>query len=228
MLNNVSLEQLVYRRDAVLRQPDWTFDSTLGRYRDRATGRFLSKREALALTQRSIANASRELLEITTSLANGVIQLQDWQRRFAQLLKELHLAQYLLGRGGAANVYPADFLVVARILKEEYRFLDAFARDIALGRLSVAQAQARARLYLNKTTTSYWQGDAKAQERASHPQEMRRLLAPVEHCPDCVAYAAAGWVPVGTLPMPCVNCQCGANCRCTVEYRDTPLDQPSR
>jgi hypothetical protein len=34
-----------------------------------------------------------------------------------------------------------------------------------------------------------------------------------------VAYAAAGWVPVGNLPMPGINCQCGANCRCTIEYR---------
>lgn len=219
MLINASLEQLIYRRDAVLRQPDWTFDSTLGRYRDRATGRFLSRREALALTERSVVAASRELQQITDSLLVGSLNLGDWQRRFAQLLKELHLGQYILGRGGAANVYPADFLTVARSLKAEYRYLDAFARDISLGKLSEAQLRARARLYLNKSTTSYWEGHAKAQERASHPLEMRRLLAPVEHCPDCVAYAAAGWVPVGNLPMPGINCQCGANCRCTVEYR---------
>ena len=220
MLINASLEQLIYRQDAVLRQPDWTFDSAIGRYRDRNTGRFLSKREALALTERGILAAGRELQQITDLMLSGGIPLGDWQRRFAQLLKELHLGQYILGRGGAANVYPADFLAVARTLKEEYRYLDAFARDISLGKLSEAQLRARARLYLNKTTSSYWLGNATAQERATHPREMRRLLAPVEHCPDCLAYASAGWVPVGTLPMPGVNCQCGANCRCSVEYRD--------
>lgn len=219
MLINATLEQLVYRQDAVLRQPEWTFDSTIGRYRDRKTGRFLSKREALDLTQRSIVAASREVQQITDALVSGQLLLGDWQRRFAQIIKEVHLAQYILGRGGAANVYPADFLAVARTLKAEYRFLDAFARDIAVGRLSEAQLRARARLYLNKSTTSYWSGDAVAQERASHPMEMRRLLAPVEHCLDCVAYAAAGWVPVGMLPMPGSNCQCGPNCRCSIEYR---------
>jgi hypothetical protein len=221
MLINASLEQLIYRQDAVLRQPDWTFDSTIGRYRDRSTGRFLSKREALALTERGILAAGRELQQITDLMLSGGIPLGDWQRRFAQLLKELHLGQYILGRGGAANVYPADFLAVARVLKEEYRYLDTFAREISLGKLSEAQLRARARLYLNKTTSSYWLGNATAQERASHPREMRRLLAPVEHCPDCLVYASAGWVPVGTLPMPGVNCQCGANCRCSVEYRDS-------
>jgi hypothetical protein len=226
MLINESLEQAIYRQDAILRQPDWTFDGNLGRYRDRSSGRFLSKREALALTQRGIDAAGRELREITDSLIAGVLPLGDWQRRFAQLLKELHLGQYILGRGGAAQVYPADFLTVARTLKDEYRYLDGFARDIAAGKLSEAQLRARARLYLNKTTTSYWQGDGAAQQRATQPMEMRRVLSPVENCPDCLTYASAGWVPVGLLPMPGVNCQCGANCRCSVEYRKG-VDQAS-
>ena len=223
MLKNLSLEQEVYWRDAVYRTPDWSFDATIGRYRDKRTGRFLSKKEALDLTEASVGRAGQILDGLTESLTMGAMSLQDWQREVAKLLKTVHLAQFILGKGGAANTFPADYLVVARTLKSEYQYLDKFAADIASGRLSAAQIKARARLYVNKTRTSYWMGDAMAQDRATQPALMRRILAVAEHCPDCLAYAAAGWVPVGTLPMPCQACECGANCRCSVEYKTDAL-----
>jgi hypothetical protein len=218
-LNLLTLEQEIYRRDAVFRSPDWTYDTRTARYRDKNTGRFLSKRDALLLTQRSVATAAESMATLNNNLAQGVIKLDQWQREFASLLKTVHLAQYILGRGGMQNVFPADFLAVARTLKAEYRFLDGFARDLAAGRLSEAQFRARARLYLNKTVNSYWSGANRAQEVGPQPGEMRRLLAPVENCPECIAYARAGWVPVGTLPMPTERCSCRSNCRCSVDYR---------
>lgn len=218
-LLGLTLEQAVYRRDAVYRQPQWSFDSSLGRYRNAATGRFLSQADALQLTQRSIASAQQEIRSLILSLAQGVLDLGQWQRQFAQLLKELHLGQFVLGRGGLRNTTPENFLEVGRILKAEYRYLEGFGRDLATGRLSVAQATARANLYLAKTRLSYWAGQRQAMAQGPMPAEMRRQLAPVEHCAECVSYAAAGWVPIGSLPLPTVDCSCRSNCRCTVQYR---------
>lgn len=219
MLNALTLEQEIYRRDAVYRQPDWTYDTSLGRYRNSVTGRFLSESNALQLTRRTVATSLQRLNGLVDQLSQGLIRLDQWQRDFAVLLKQTHLAQYILGRGGIRNTYPADFLVVARLLKTEYRYLDAFARDLAAGRLSQAQFKARASLYINKTTSSYWVGKNQAQQAGPRPVEMRRILAPVEHCSECVQYAAASWVPIGTLPMPTESCSCRANCKCVVEYR---------
>jgi len=218
-LNGLTLEQAIYRRDAVYRQPDWSFDTTLARYRNAATGRFLSQADALKLTERSIAAASRELESQVLSLAKGVVTLAEWQRQLAALLKQIHLGQFILGRGGIRNTTPSDFLVVARILKDEYRYLAGFGQDLAAGRLSVAQARARARLYLAKSRLSFWSGQRQALAQGPMPSEMRRILAPVDHCPECVVYARAGWVPINALPMPTVDCSCRSNCRCTVEYR---------
>lgn len=215
----LTLEQAVYRRDAVYRQPDWSFDTSTARYRNSATGRFLSQVDALQLTQRNIAAASAELEAQVLALAQGVTALGDWQRSLALLLKQLHLGQFILGRGGIARTTPADFLAVGRILKDEYRYLEAFGRDLAAGRLSVAQAGARARLYLAKSRLSFWAGQRQAQAQGPGPSEMRRLLAPVEHCPECLTYARAGWMPLNALPLPTVDCSCRSNCRCTVEYR---------
>lgn len=217
--SGLTLEQAVYRRDAVYRQPQWSFDTTLGRYRNATTGRFLSQADALQLTQRSIAGAQQELQSLMLSLAQGVVDLGQWQRQFAQLLKELHLSQFILGRGGLRHTTPENFLEVGRILKAEYRYLEAFGRDLATGRLSVAQATARAGLYLAKARLSYWAGQRQAMAQGPMPAEMRRLLAPVEHCRECVSYAAAGWVPINSLPLPTVDCSCRSNCRCRIEYR---------
>lgn len=218
-LTGLSLEQAVYRRDAVYRQPSWSYDTTLARYRNNTTGRFLSERDALQLTQRTISTAQDDLDQLVTQLDQGVIDLATWQRQFAGMLKEVHLAQYILGRGGLRHTAPADFLEVGRTLKAEYRYLEGFGRDLAAGRLSLAQARARARLYLAKTRLSFWSGQRQAQRQGPMPTEMRRILAPVEHCPECLAYARAGWMPLNALPLPTVDCSCRSNCRCTVQYR---------
>ena len=176
MLRNLTLEQEVYRRDAIYRQPDWSYDTTLGRYRDATSGRFLSEKEALQLTQKSVLRAREEIQGLTTDMLQRITTLADWQRQVAQVIKEVHLAQYILGRGGIKNTTPADFLVVARTLKGEYAYLDQFARQLASGRISEPMLRARINLYLNKTVGSYWAGHREAQSRATTPGEMRRHL----------------------------------------------------
>lgn len=218
-LNRWSVEQLVRRHDALYRQPEWSYDTTLARYRNQRSGRFLSQADALALTQRSITQAQRDLDGLMDQLDQRVLPLDQWQRQFAALIKQMHLAQYILGRGGLARTTPADFLELARLLKAEYRYLDSFGRDLSTGQLSLAQAKARARLYLAKSRLSYWAGHQQAQKQGPMPTEMRRLLAPVDHCPECLRYAQAGWVPLGQLPLPTVDCSCQSNCRCRVDYR---------
>jgi hypothetical protein len=56
-------------------------------------------------------------------------------------------------------------------------------------------------------------------EQGGH-REMRRISRRDKRvCPDCRYYDSLGWVPIGSLPMPGVNCQCHDRCRCTFEYR---------
>lgn len=49
--------------------------------------------------------------------------------------------------------------------------------------------------------------------------EMRRTLHAKESCPDCVGYAAQGWQPIGSLPLPTEESQCGNRCECQVAYQ---------
>jgi hypothetical protein len=51
-------------------------------------------------------------------------------------------------------------------------------------------------------------------------KEMRRVAKlDKKTCIDCKNYDAAGWVPIGELPMPGKGCRCYDRCRCYLEYR---------
>lgn len=51
-------------------------------------------------------------------------------------------------------------------------------------------------------------------------KEMRRIaILDGRVCLDCKNYDAAGWQPIGSLPMPGKGCRCCDNCRCRIEYR---------
>jgi hypothetical protein len=50
--------------------------------------------------------------------------------------------------------------------------------------------------------------------------EMRRVAKNDKRsCPDCKNFDAAGWQPIGGLPMPGRECRCYDHCRCFIEYR---------
>ena len=51
-------------------------------------------------------------------------------------------------------------------------------------------------------------------------KEMRRSCRrDARTCPDCNSYDAAGWQPIGSLPMPGRGCRCWDRCRCHIDYR---------
>ena len=77
-------------------------------------------------------------------------------------IKNEHLAQYMVGRGGKAQMTPRDYGIIGAILKEQYRYLDGFAADLAAGKLTPAQAIARARLYILNAQQSFWRGRSQA------------------------------------------------------------------
>jgi hypothetical protein len=50
--------------------------------------------------------------------------------------------------------------------------------------------------------------------------EMRRVAKKDKRtCPDCKGFNAAGWQPIGSLPMPGRDCRCYDRCRCHIDYR---------
>ena len=197
---------------------EWSYDPISGRYR-RPSGQFMSEKAIAALLDGRIDKLSDNLRRYTRMLIDGNITLDQWQGSIREALKAAHIQATVLGHGGRDGLGPAEYGRIGQRLRSEYGYLQQFARDILSGRVSPAMALARVQLYAESVRGSYWEGTTIRQERQGYSL-MRRVLDPLaQHCGDCLRYAAAGLVPIGSLPMPGQRCECRARCKCSVQYK---------
>lgn len=141
-----------------------------------------------------------------------------WYEGMTRTIIRSHIQATIAGKGGLLRTGISDWRRVAGQIQQELTYLRTFAIAVAAGGLTAAQIAARSALYSNHAQVSYWSALDAGQKQRGFTQE-RRVLGAAEHCPDCVGYAAQGWVPIGTLPAPGDGSVCRANCKCTKEYR---------
>jgi hypothetical protein len=65
----------------------------------------------------------------------------------------------------------------------------------------------------------YTQGVMSNKQRTGFKEVKRDCRCDKKSCNDCQNWAAMGWQPIGTLPLPGERCQCLFNCRCALDYR---------
>ena len=154
---------------------------------------------------------------VNAKLFNGEIDTASWMREQAAQLKQAHINMFALGFGGHARLGASEYGSIGNRLRGEYGFLRQFAQDIEDGKLSEAQINARADQYYQSLWQTYEIGREKAHVQDGFEWE-RRYTSVGEVCPDCVAFAAKGWQPIGSLPAPGDQSRCRANCRCWKEF----------
>jgi hypothetical protein len=197
---------------------EWSYDTNLGRYR-RPSGQFMSEKAVMALVDGRIDKLGQQLRRFTQMLADGNITIDQWQGSIREAIKAAHIQATVLGHGGKDGMGSAEYGRIGQRLRAEYGYLQKFAGDILAGRVSTAMALARVQLYAESVRGSYWEGSSIRQERQGYSL-MRRILDPqAQHCDDCLRYARAGLVSMGSLPMPGQRCECRSRCRCSVEYK---------
>ena len=196
---------------------EWTYDANLGRYR-RPSGQFMSQKAVMALVDGRIDKLGQNLRRFTQMLADGNITIDQWQGSVREAIKAAHIQATVLGHGGKAGMGSAEYGRIGQRLRAEYAYLQNFASDILAGRVSAAMALARVQLYAESVRSSYWEGASIRQGKQGYSL-MRRILDPqAQHCDDCLRYARAGLVAMGSLPMPGQRCECRSNCKCQVQY----------
>jgi len=197
---------------------EWSYDANLGRYR-RPSGQFMSEKAVMALIDGRIDKLGQDLRRFTEMMIDGNITIDQWQGSVREAIKAAHIQTTILGHGGRESMGSAEYGRIGQRLRAEYRYLQNFAGDILAGRVSAAMALARVQLYAESVRSSYWEGASNRQAQQGYSL-MRRILDPqAAHCDDCVRYARAGLVPLGSLPMPGQRCECKARCKCSVQYK---------
>lgn len=137
-----------------------------------------------------------------------------FRRTMAQAIQRAHTAAYIAGTAERLKVSPAAVRGLSRAERRELqktvdaqlKYLDGFAADLKAGRLTPAQAQARAALYAGPARGTFYgarypglpfyptQGsECRANCRCSweeHDDGYHWALGAAEHCPTCVGRAA--------------------------------------
>ena len=178
----------------------------------------LSKPAQERLSRAVVQDHALSIKEVTSRWADGRLGIPAWHKAMRADLKNLYIQNYLLGRGGKAQLTPADYGSIGGMLKEQYRYLDNFAKELVAGTVTPAQAAMRAEMYARSAKEAHERGKARAWGEAADIE--RWIVAPMlEHCEDCLAFEAQGWQPRGNFPFPGAGeTRCLTNCGCHKEY----------
>ena len=198
----------------------WQWDASSRRYRNTDTGRYLSNKQMLGLRDTFSARQAEKVRHLASRVSSG-LTVAEWERDMRSTIRNATVDQYVLGRGGRNAMTQSDWGRVGRLVKEQYKYANAFAADIAAGKLSAEQIAARSALYMASSTDAYERGRASAFQGLRLPAypadgsqqcksnckcywdiqdegdryECTWTLAPAEHCETCLSNAGE-WSPL--------------------------------
>jgi hypothetical protein len=173
----------------------YNYDNRAQRWRDSASGKFLSG-DAVNAEMFRHSDATHSTLEsLTRQLYDKQISLSQWQIAVASELKDAHLAQAMFAAGGR----------------------NKFAADIASGKVSEAMALSRVAHYGDSSKASYWNEYI---ERSDGLLDWNDVPDDRE-CDVCPQIAAGGPYTKETIPSSPGDGKtpCKGRCRCTVSRR---------
>jgi len=141
----------------------WAWNKAASRYQNVETGQFMARKEVLGYVEKSITASGQATDILASYVADGLLAPGDFYSLMAREVKGEYLRQYMLGRGGRAQMTQADWGSIGGMLKEQYNpYLKNFVNEIAQGRLSEGQIRARARMYINSAREAFERANARA------------------------------------------------------------------
>ncbi len=168
------------------------WDELVGRYRDER-GRFVSKETVYIYVNQSIKISGNVVSSLATFVYEGNISVNDWMNSMRQEIKDEYIRQYLSFAGGREAMTQADWGRIGGMLGEQYKYLDNFANDIASGKLTEAQINARSQMYINSAREAREKSRKISAEKAGFDEVYWELNPQLENCPDCVEFNGMDW-----------------------------------
>lgn len=203
----------------------YTYSRPAARYRDTATGKFVSRARITSLLEQNVNTAEDRLSQIIQSVAAKELAPGPAQVLIRDELRRLNLSNAALGKGGIDRLDFSDYGRVGRQLRDSYQRMSNLMHDVQSGKATLPQALNRVQGYVLEARQQFFAAERAALRQSDGRFEERRRLHANESCVDCVNYAGMGWQPMGTLPLPGQASRCGSRCRCTIERREI-TEQP--
>lgn len=199
--------------------PGWGWNEVAQRYIHE--GRFVSPTQVRGAIDAFVEGTSDRLKALTLELRSGSLTLGQWQTAMASEIKASHLASAVAANGGWANMTPESFGQVGGLLKEEFKYLNRFASQIAEGAPTAnVDSDAilnRVALYGEAPRHTYEEARLTNERDSGFDIEWNELGA-ADHCDECVDWTEMGEVATGTIPLPGER-TCGNKCHCRVRRR---------
>ena len=198
------------------------------RYRDDTTGRYLPARAVRADLDRFVDRAGRESARaLTEQLRDGRIALPEWQTAMARAVKNINYAAVAAASGGVENMTAVERGRAGAIIREQYKHLRNFAKDIETGKQPLdGRALRRADMYMDAARGSY-HDQKRAAEAAAHPgavMMIRSIRHPGDSCRQCVELHGK-WFKMGDPEyVPVGRRLCRTSCRCGEETATVDAD----
>jgi hypothetical protein len=203
----------------------YTYDKASATYQK--NGKAVPRETVRADAEYHALVTSNQLKSLTRKALRSGMAADDFEEKFAAILKRSHIQAGIAGRGGKDNTHLVHYGAMGRELKEQYRLLRGFVDDMVDGKLTEKQALARAKQYGSSTLKSFSVAELSAIEESNIGEGWRRLTPGVQHCESCSAHATAGFVPVSEIVAIGADCQCGGNCRCVITWRAARVSKQS-
>jgi hypothetical protein len=194
----------------------YRWNEVAGRY-IAPNGQFVSFEQIRLYLDATLDTSEQKVLSLARSLQSGKITLQEWQLGMRDTLKSIHLASSALAKGGWAQMSQADYGRVGFRLKEQYAYLEKFAKQIENGYLLDGRFLNRVQLYAQSGRLTYHMVQ-RSEMLIRGMTEEQNILGAADHCSECVSETARGWVPIGDLVLVGQRI-CMTNCRCHVGFR---------
>src|SRR4051812_16166490 len=95
-----------------------------------ANGRFVKKADVRKAIDVALEKESGRALLLSQKLRNGTISLNAWRTEMREMIKNVHIYDAAIARGGFAQLGAADYGRIGQVVRGEYGWLEGFAREI--------------------------------------------------------------------------------------------------
>lgn len=206
----------------------FTFNADVQRFRSRETGRFVSPATVRAEVDKDIEASKARMQSLARQLQSGAITVTEFQDAITQEVKDLHLAEVAMARGGRDRMRPSDYGRAGQRIRFHYEALQGLIDDIESnpdyihgvdGRMDFVE---RVGMYAEAGRGTFSRARDEEMKAAGFRSKGNKLDAGSQHCigdKSCIEMTKLGRVAIDDRRYLLEgHRRCITKCKCETQY----------